>query len=63
MKFSFFSLLGDKHLRKSREYLKDAKLKRVEHLAAAERHNALTQLYAERIRCFDRQQLGEDKPA
>jgi hypothetical protein len=49
MKFSFFEPLIAKHLRKSREYLEDAKLKRVEHEAAAERHRAMTELYAQRI--------------
>lgn len=39
----------DRHLLKSREYLEEAKIKRVEHQAAAEHHGALTQLYAERI--------------
>jgi hypothetical protein len=49
MMFSFFEPPADKHLRKSREYLEDAKLKRVEHQAAAEHHQALTTLYAQRI--------------
>lgn len=49
MKFSLFEPPGAKHLRKSREYLEDDKLKRVEHQVVAERHGALTQLYAERI--------------
>ena len=49
MKFSLFKPPLDRHLLKSREYLEDAKIKRVEHQAAAEHHGALTQLYAERI--------------
>jgi hypothetical protein len=49
MKFSLFEPSLDRHLRKSREYLEDAKIKRVEHQAAAEHHSALTQLYAQRI--------------
>ena len=49
MKFSFFEPAADRHLRKSREYLEDAKLKRVEHEAAAEHHQALATLYAQRI--------------
>ena len=49
MKFSFFEPLVAKHLRKSRDYLEDAKLKRVEHQAAAERHAAMAELYAEHI--------------
>ena len=49
MMFSFFASPVDRHLRKSLEYLEDAKIKRVEHQAAAEHHGALTQLYAERI--------------
>ena len=49
MKFSFLEPPADRHLRKSRNYLADAKLKRVEHCAAAEHHGALTQLYAQRI--------------
>ena len=39
----------DRHLLKSRAYLEKAKIKRVEHQAAAEHHGALTQLYADRI--------------
>jgi hypothetical protein len=50
MKFSFFEPPADRHLRKSREYLADAKLKRVEHQAAAERHRTMTELYVQRIR-------------
>ena len=49
MMFSFFEPPADKHLRKSREYLEDAKLKRVEHQAAAEHHQALATLYTRRI--------------
>ena len=49
MSFSFFKLPSERHLHKSREYLEDAKVKRVEHQAAAEHHGALAQLYAERI--------------
>ena len=49
MKFSFFEPLGDRHLRKSHDYLADTKLERAEHEAAAERHAAMTELYAERI--------------
>lgn len=49
MKFFFFEPPAARHLRKSRERLADAKLKRVEHQAAAERHRAMTGLYAQRI--------------
>lgn len=49
MKFSLFEPPMARHLLKSREYLEEAHLKRVEHQAAAEHHGALTQLYAERI--------------
>ena len=49
MKFSIFEPPMARHLLKSREYLEEAKVKRVEHQAAAEHHGALTQLYAERI--------------
>jgi hypothetical protein len=49
MKFSFFKPPIERYLLKSREYLEDAKIKRVDHQAAAEHHGALTQLYAERI--------------
>ena len=49
MKFFFFESPAERHLRKSRDYLADAKRKRVEHEAAAEHHKALTTLYAERI--------------
>ena len=49
MKFSLFQPPMDRHLLKSREYLEEAKINRVEHQAAAEHHGALTQLYAERI--------------
>ena len=49
MKFFFFEPPADRYLRKSCDYLADAKRKRVEHEAAAEHHKALTTLYAERI--------------
>ena len=49
MSFYLFERRADAHIRKSREYLEDANMKRVEHQAAAEHHNALTKMYAERI--------------
>jgi hypothetical protein len=49
MNFSFFKPPIERYLLKSREYLEDVKLKRVEHEAAAERHRAMTELYAQRI--------------
>ena len=42
--------------------LKEARVKRAEHQAAAERHGALNQLYAERISCLETQ-LGKVVPA
>ena len=45
MKFSFFESPAERHLRKSRDYLADAKRKRVEHEAASERYRAKTELY------------------
>ena len=47
--FKFFERQGDAHIRKSREYLEDAHVGRVEHQAAAEHHSALAKMYAERI--------------
>ncbi len=49
MKFYLFELQADAHIRKSREYLEEAYLKRVEHEAAAEHHGALSAMYAQRI--------------
>ena len=44
-----FERQADAHIRKSREYLEDANVGRVEHQAAAEHHSALAKMYAERI--------------
>ncbi|SFB95735.1 hypothetical protein SAMN05216344_10683 [Polaromonas sp. OV174] len=49
MRFHLFEQHADAHLRKSREYLEEANLARVEHQAAAEHHAALAQMYVERI--------------
>ncbi|MHB8948516.1 MAG: hypothetical protein ACYC4S_05575 [Rhodoferax sp.] len=49
MKFYLFELQADAHVRKSREYLEEAYLKRVEHQAAAEHHGALSKMYTQRI--------------
>ena len=49
MRFFLFEPQADRHIRKSREYLEEAKIKRVEHQVAAEQHTALTKMYAERI--------------
>ena len=49
MRFYLFEPQADRHIRKSREYLEEANLKRVEHQVAAEHHKALTTMYAERI--------------
>ncbi|MDQ3060509.1 MAG: hypothetical protein M3R45_13490 [Pseudomonadota bacterium] len=49
MRFYLFERPADAHIRKSREYLEEANLGRVEHQAAAEHHNALARMYAERI--------------
>ena len=49
MKFYLFERQGDAHIRKSREYLEEARVGRVEHQAAAEHHSALANMYAERI--------------
>lgn len=49
MRFYLFERPVDAHIRKSREYLEEANLGRVEHQAAAEHHNALARMYAERI--------------
>ncbi|CAM3606224.1 hypothetical protein [Polaromonas hydrogenivorans] len=49
MRFYLFEPQADRHIRKSREYLEEANLKRVEHQVAAEHHKALTAMYAERI--------------
>ncbi len=49
MRFYLFERQADAYIRKSREYLDEARARRVEHQAAAEHHSALTQMYAERI--------------
>lgn len=49
MRFYLFEPQLDMHIRKSREYLEEAKVRRVEHQVAAEHHSALTKMYAERI--------------
>ena len=49
MRFYLFERQVDAHMRKSREYLEEANVRRVEHQAAAEHHSALTKMYAERI--------------
>jgi adenylosuccinate lyase len=49
MNFHLFEKNSEAYLRKSREYLEEANLARVEHQAAAEHHAALAKMYAERI--------------
>ena len=49
MRFYLFEPQADRHIRKSREYLEEARVSRVEHQVAAEHHQALTAMYAERI--------------
>ena len=49
MRFYLFERQADAHIRKSREFLEEAHLRRVEHQAAAEHHSALAQMYALRI--------------
>ena len=49
MKFHLFEKNAEAYLRKSREYLEEANLARVEHQAAAEHHAALAKMYTERI--------------
>lgn len=49
MRFHLFEKNSEAYLRKSREYLEEANLARVEHQAAAEHHAALTKMYIERI--------------
>ena len=49
MKFHLFEKNSDAYLRKSREYLEEANLARVEHQAAAEHHAALAKMYTDRI--------------
>ena len=49
MRFYLFEPQVDTRIRKSREYLEEAKVRRVEHQVATEHHSALTKMYAERI--------------
>ena len=49
MRFHLFERSADAHIRKSREYLEEANMGRIEHQAAAEHHGALARMYAERI--------------
>jgi hypothetical protein len=62
MKFFWFAPPLARHLKKSCEYLKQAKAKRAGHQAAAERHGALAELYAARIERLQAQ-LGWAAPA
>jgi hypothetical protein len=49
MRLYLFEPRADAHIRKSREYLEEANIRRVEHQAAAEHHGALSRMYADRI--------------
>lgn len=49
MRFHLFEKNSEAYLRKSREYLEEANLARVEHQIAAEHHAALVKMYTERI--------------
>lgn len=49
MKFHLFEARTEVHIRKSLDYLQEARLAWVEHQAAAEHHAALAKMYAERI--------------
>lgn len=49
MRFYLFEPRVDTYIRKSREYLEDAKVRRVEHQVATEHHSALAKMYTERI--------------
>ena len=49
MRFYLFERQAEAHIRRSREYLEEANVRRVEHQAAAEHHNALAEMYASRI--------------
>ena len=44
MRFYRFESHVDTHIRKSKEYLEEAKIRRVEHQVAAERHRALCEM-------------------
>lgn len=49
MRFYLFERQSDEHTRKSRDYLEEAHVRRVEHQAAAEHHGALAKMYENRI--------------
>ena len=49
MRFHLFEKNSEAYLRKSREYLEEANLARVDHQIAAEHHAALVKMYTERI--------------
>ena len=49
MRFNLFEPRTAAHIRKSLNYLEEARLAWVEHQAAAEHHAALAKMYAERI--------------
>jgi hypothetical protein len=49
MRFYLFERGVDEHVRRSRDYLEEAHVRRVEHQAAAEHHSALAKMYGERI--------------
>ncbi|MDP3655020.1 MAG: hypothetical protein Q8R67_25445 [Rhodoferax sp.] len=61
MRFYLFERGAAAHIRKSREYLEEAHVRRVEHQAAAEHHDALCKMYAERIARIEAE-IGEVFP-
>lgn len=62
MRFHLFEPRPEAHIRKSLEYLEEAKLAWVEHQAAAEHHAALAKMYAERIIRIETEIKNEHQP-
>lgn len=55
MKFTLFGFREALHLRKSRDFLREAQLARLEHEMAAEHHGALARMYRERVVRLERE--------
>lgn len=62
MRFKLFESRHDVHIRRSREYLEEACIARVEHQAAAEHHMALARMYAERIARLEAEIYAANQP-
>lgn len=62
MNFHLFEHRRDAHIRRSREFLEEAHVARVEHQAAAEHHLALAKMYGARIARIEAEILNALQP-